>query len=130
MGAPNGQCDVSYPSNQSISDPGCEFDVEEERLFGGNRSAALWKNRAKPWQLVDVPNSIMSRLELLLRFAADRNLTGSAGWGEFLASEAGPGQPETAAAAAAPSGQAIAWSKVVLSGWSRGSAYRRSPCHP
>ena len=29
FGAPNGQCDVSYPKNQTISDPSCEYDVEE-----------------------------------------------------------------------------------------------------
>lgn len=32
-GAPNGQCS-DYPKNQTIRNDHCEFDVEEERLFG------------------------------------------------------------------------------------------------
>lgn len=127
MGAPNGQCDFSYPSNQTITDPNCEFDVEEERLFGGNRSAALWKHRDAQWQLVDVPNSIMARVELLLRYAAAHQLTGSTGWATFLSDGHGAGHPPPRDAdrhaKQAPSGHAIEWSKIVLSGWSRGSAY-------
>ena len=33
FGAPNGECDVSYPKNQTISDPSCEYDVEEVWLY-------------------------------------------------------------------------------------------------
>jgi hypothetical protein len=119
-GAPNGQCS-DYPSNQTIINDDCEFNVEEERLFGGNRSAALWKKRAEPYQLVDMPNSIMSRTELLLKFAATHALAGSQQWSSFLSS--GKKAEPDAGAPVAPSGHAMDWGKIVLSGWSRGSAY-------
>ena len=119
-GAPNGQCS-DYPSNQTIINDRCEYDVEEERLFGGNRSAVLWAKRSQPWQTVNPVNSIMSRTELLLRHAAAHSTASSAAWAGFLStagSRATAGQSRDA-----PSGQAMEWSKIVLSGWSRGSAY-------
>ena len=70
-------------------------------------------------QLVDPVNSIMSRTELLLRYAGAHSATGSAAWAGFLSKSAG----DIGAQHAAPSGQAMDWSKIVLSGWSRGSAY-------
>ena len=93
--------------------------------------------------MVDAANSIMSRTQLLLSFAAAQRLGGSAAWRGFLRDpprehERGPsargGRGEAARARGgagrgggappqAPSGQAMAWDKVVLSGWSRGSAY-------
>ena len=161
FGAPNGQCDVSYPSNQTISDPDCEFDVEEARLFGGNRSAALWAHRlTNPYALVNTSNSIMHRLESLLEYSTTHRAAGSAAWSAFLVNhhrrEAAPstgsdpgsgsgpgtgtgsgtgsgsgggggsGSKATAALlpnGEPPSGSNIAWAKIVLSGWSRGSAY-------
>ena len=95
--------------------------MEEERLFGGNRSAVLWKKRAQPYQLVNVANSIMSRTELLLRFAGERALAGSHSWVSFLSNGTAPARDSSVPVA--PSGQAIDFSKIVLSGWSRGSAY-------
>ena len=121
FGAPNGQCDVSYPTNQSIGDPLCEYNVEQARLWGGNLSAALWAHRltpsnpkGNPYSLVNATNSIMNRLDKALRFAADHGTAGSDKWARFLAAK-----PSNATSR----GSTIAWSKVVLSGWSRGSAY-------
>ena len=126
MGAPNGQCS-DYPTNQTIINDHCEFDVEEARLFGGNRSAALWRSHLKPgsqYQLVDGANSIMSRTELLLRYAAQHNVSGSGAWSSFLSAPSHERQGRRAPKApAAPSGGAMAWGKIVLAGWSRGSAY-------
>lgn len=122
FGAPNGQCDVSYPTNQTISDPLCEYNVEQARLWGGNLSAALWARRltpcnpkGNPYSLVNATNSIMNRLDKALRFAADHYSAGSGKWARFLAT--------TPPSNATTTGSTIAWSKVVLSGWSRGSAY-------
>ena len=93
---------------------------------GGNRSAALWAKRDSPYQLVDPPNSIMSRTELLLRYAAKYNATGSGAWATFLSSRvqatvtaagARRGQHGSSAGGkVAPSGQAMDWSKIVLAG--------------
>ena len=122
-GAPNGQCS-DYPTNQTIINDDCEFNVEEERLFGGNRSAVLWKKRTEPYQLVDAPNSIMSRTELLLKFATMHGLAGSKNWSAFLSSNSSVKTAERGdGTLVAPSGQAMDWSNIVLSGWSRGSAY-------
>ena len=120
-GAPNGQCS-DYPTNQTIINDDCEFDVEEERLFGGNRSAVLWKKRTEPNQLVDAANSIMSRTELLLKFAATHGLAGSKSWSAFLSSDSSV-KTAVRGTPVPPSGQAMKWSRIVLSGWSRGSAY-------
>ena len=112
-----------------------EFDVEEARLWGGNRSAALWAHRqtpanptGDPYALVDLNNSIVNRLDAALVYAAAHATAGSGRWTEFrvagsavavaTAASATPPTPPTP-----PSGQTIAWAKVVLSGWSRGSAY-------
>lgn len=122
-GAPNGECS-DYPTNQTIFNDHCEFDVEEERLFGGNRSATLWQHRAQKYQLVNPANSIMSRIELLLKYAAKHQLTGSDHWASFLiAKDAVTTADPLSATASAPSGQGVNWTQIVLSGWSRGSAY-------
>jgi len=70
----------------------------------------------------------MSRTELLLRYAAKYNATGSGAWATFL-SGSSPVQAAVTAAGArrgqhgssgggrvAPSGQAMDWSKIVLAG--------------
>ena len=138
LGAPNGFCDVSYPKNQFIADPMCEFNIEQERLFGGNQSAVLWsvahRNPPNAYALVNETNSITNRLDKALRYATAHSSAGSPRWSSFLvpSRDGGSGEPaasepdSTAAVptAAAPSnGTTIAWSKLVLSGWSRGSAY-------
>ena len=129
FGAPNGQCDVSYPKNQSIGDPMCEYNVEQARLWGGNLSAALWARRqtpnnpkGNPYSLVNATNSIMNRLDKALRFAAQHNIAGSDKWANFLAA-AKPTSSKSTSGNSSSCGATIAWSKLVLSGWSRGSAY-------
>ena len=123
FGAPNGQCDFSYPKNQSIADPLCEFNVEQERLWGGNLSAVLWQHRLTPanptgnaYSLVNASNSIMNRLDKALRYAASHVSAGSSNWVDFLVPGASGGGVHS-------DGKTITWSKIVLSGWSRGSAY-------
>lgn len=99
--------------------------MEEARLFGGNRSAALWAHRlTNNYSLVDVNNSIMHRLSRLLIYAGNKAVGGSGGWARFLHRNlTTPGVANRTAEAPAPSGEDIQWEKVVLSGWSRGSAY-------
>lgn len=58
----------------------------------------------------------MNRLDKALRYAAGHASAGSAKWASFLAGGGG-------ASGVHSDGKSIEWSRIVLSGWSRGSAY-------